>query len=59
MKLSKDDFELFDASGESIETEAIRTYLLELSFSNSLKLVDRYYMTKIIKNIISIPLLLE
>lgn len=56
---NKDDFELFSTSGEFIQAEAVGTYLLKLPSKKFLELVDCYYIPKIIKNIISIPLLLE
>ena len=46
-------------SGEPIQAEAIGTYLLLLPSGNILELKDCYYVPNIIKNIISIPLLLK
>lgn len=57
--MNKGDFELFNASGESIQIESIRTFLLKLPLDKVLELIDCYNMLKIIRNIISIPLLLE
>ena len=50
---------LFGASEESIKAEAIGTILLKLPSNKILKLKDCYYMPNIVKNIISIPILLE
>ena len=57
--LNKGDFELFNASGESIHAEAVETYLLKLSSSKILELEDCCYMSRLIRNIISIFLLLQ
>ena len=57
--LKKGDFELYGARGESIQVEAIGTYMLKLPYEKILELENCYYMPKIIKNIISILLLLQ
>ena len=57
--LNKDDFELFGASGESIQVETMRIKILKLSSDKVLELKTCYYIFKVIKNIISVPLLLE
>ena len=57
--LKKGDFELYGAGGKSIQAEAIGTYMLKLPSEKILELENYYYMPKIIKNIISIPLLLQ
>ena len=57
--LNKGDFKLFGASGESIQAEAIGTRVLKLPSGKILKLKTSYYILNIIRNIISIPLLLE
>ncbi|MCR4790616.1 MAG: DDE-type integrase/transposase/recombinase, partial [Treponemataceae bacterium] len=58
-RLKKGDFELYGAGGESIQAEAVGTYILELPSGKFLKLEDCYFMPKIIRNVISIPLLLK
>ena len=57
--LNKGDIELFDASRESIHAEAIGTKILELPLDKILKLKIYYYISNIVRNIISIPLLLK
>ena len=57
--LNKCDFELVDASGESIQAEAIGTRVLKLSSKKILKLKTYYYILNIDRNIISVPLLLK
>lgn len=57
--LKKGDFELYGAGGESIQAEAVGTYNLELPSGKLLQLEDCYYMPKIIRNVIFIPLLLK
>ena len=57
--LKKGDFELYDAGGESIQAEAVGTYMLKLPSGKILELENCYYMPKIIRNIISVSLLLE
>ena len=57
--LRKGNFELYDAGGESIQAEALGTYMLKSPFGKILELENYYYMAKIIRNIISIPLLLQ
>ena len=57
--LNKGDFELFSASGESIQVEAVGTKVLKLPSKKILKLKTCYYIPNIIINIISIPLLLK
>lgn len=51
--------QLFGASGKSIFVEAIGTSPIELPSSKILELEECYYMPKIIRNIISIPMLLK
>ena len=58
-KLNEGDFVLFGASGESIRAEAVGTMLLKLPSGKILELKDCYYMPSIIRNIISVPILLE
>ena len=57
--LNKGDFELFDASGESIQAEAIGTKILKLPLGKVLELKTYYYFSNFVRNIISVPLLLE
>ena len=57
--LQEGDFELYGAGGESIQVEVVGTYILKLPSEKFLELRDCYYMPKIIKNIISVPLLLK
>ena len=57
--LNKDDFELYGANGQPIQAEAVGTYILSLPSGKTLELQDYYYMPNVIRNIISIPLLLE
>ena len=57
--MKEDNFELNSNGGESIQAEAVGTYILKLPFGKILELKDYYYIPKIIRNIISIPLLLE
>ena len=57
--LKRGDLELYNASGESISAEVVGTCMLDLSSGKILVLKDCYYIPKIIKNIISIPLLLK
>ena len=57
--LNKGDFELFDASGESIQVEAVETKILKLPSDKVLKLKIYYYIPDIVRNIIYILLLLE
>ena len=59
MSLNKDDFELFDASGESIQVEAIGANVLKLSSDKILELKTYYYIPNVVRNIIFVPLLLE
>ena len=56
--LNKGDFELFGASGESIQAEAIGIRILKLSSDKVLKLKICYYIPNIVRNTISVPLLL-
>ena len=58
-RLKKDEFKLFGASGETISAEAMGTYLLELSKGRTLELKFCYYMPNVIRNIISVPVLLS
>ena len=57
--LRKEDFELYSAGGNSIQAEAVGTYILKLPSGKVLKLDNCYYMPKIIRNIVSISLLLK
>ena len=57
--LNKGDFELYGIGGESIQAKAIGTYMLKLLSGKILELENFYYMPKIIKNIISVPLVLQ
>ena len=57
--LMEGDFNLYGAGGETIQAEAIGTYILKLPSGKILELDNCYYMPKIIRNIISIPLLLK
>ena len=57
--LIEEDFELYGAGGESIQAEAIGNYISKLSSGKILELKDCYYMPKIIRHIVSIPLLLK
>ena len=57
--LKKDDFELYSAEGESIQVETVGTYMSKLPFRKILELENCYYMSKIIRNIISVLLLLQ
>ena len=57
--LKKGDFKLYEAEGESIQAEAVGTKILKLPYEKILELTSCYYMPKIIRNIISIPLLLK
>ena len=57
--LNKNAFELFGASGESIQTEAVKIRILKLPSGKILELKICYYIFNIVKNIISVLLLLE
>ena len=57
--MKKGDFELYGARRESIQVEAVGTYLLKLPFEKILELENCYYVSKIVRNIISGPLLLQ
>ena len=57
--LKKGDFELYGAGGESIQAEVVGTYMLKLPSGKILELENYYYMPKIIRNIIFVPLLLQ
>ena len=57
--LKKDDFKLYGAGGKSFQAEAIGTNILKLPYGKILELTNCYYIPKIIRNIISIPLLLK
>ena len=50
---------LFDASGKSIQIKAVGTTVLKLPSDKVLELMDYYYIPNIVRNIISIPMLLE
>ena len=56
--LKKGDFKLYGTGGESIQAKVMGTYMLMLSFGKILELENYYYIPKIIKNIIFVPLLL-
>ena len=58
-RLKKGDFKLHGASGEIIHAEAVGTYLLLLPSGDVIKLEECFYVPDIIRNIISIPLLLQ
>ena len=58
-RLKKGDFELYGTSRKTIYAEAIRTYILLLPLGKILELKDCYYIPNIIRNIISMPLLLK
>ena len=58
-KLEKGDFELYGASDESIQAEAVGTYPMLLPSGKILELVNCYYVPNIIRNIVSIPMLIE
>ena len=45
-KLKRDNFELTSTVGESIQVEAVGTYMLKLPLDKVLKLVDYYYMPR-------------
>ena len=57
--MNKGDFELFDASRESIQIKIIGIKILKLPLDKILKLKIYYYILNIVRNIISIPLLLK
>ena len=57
--LKKGDFKLYGARGESIQAKVVGTYILKLPFGRILELDNRYYMPKIVRNIIFISLLLQ
>ena len=57
--LKEGDFGLYGAGGDSIQAEAVGTYILKLPSGKILELKDCYYMPKVIRNIISVPLLLK
>ena len=57
--LKKDDFKLYGASGEAIYAKVMDAYILLLPLDNMIKLEECYYIPNIIRNIISIPLLLQ
>ena len=57
--LKKGYFELYGAGGESIQAEVVGTYMLKLPSEKILELENYYYMSKIIRNIISVSLLLQ
>ena len=54
--LNKDDFELFDTIGESIQAKAIGNKILKLPLGKVLELKTYYYISNIVRNIISVPL---
>ena len=57
--MKEEDFGLYGVGGDSIQEEAIGTYILKLPFAKILELKDCYYIPKVIRNIISVPLLLK
>ena len=57
--LKEGDFELYGTGGESIQAEAVGINSLKLSSGKILELKNCYNMSKIIRNIISILLLLK
>ena len=57
--LKEGDFNLYGASGDIIQVEAVGTYELKLPSGKILELENCYYMPKVIRNIVSIPLLLK
>ena len=57
--LKEGNFELYGAGGDPIQAEAVGTYVLKLPSGKILELRNCYYMPKIIRNIISVPLLLK
>ena len=57
--LRKGDFELYGAGGDSIQAEAVGTYILKFPSRKILELTNCYYMPKIIRNIVSVPLLIK
>ena len=57
--MKKGNLELYGASRETIYAEAIGTYMMLFPLGKILKLKDCYYISNIVRNIISIPLLLE
>ena len=57
--MKEDNFELYGTRGESIQAETIGINILKLPSGKILELKDYYYMPKIIKNIVSISLLLK
>ena len=57
--LKEGDFNLYGAGGDIIQAEAVGTYILKLPSGKVLELDNCYYMPKIIRNIVSIPLLLK
>ena len=54
--LKRGDLELYGVSGESISAEAAGTCMLDLPSDKYLELKNCYYMSKVIRNIISISL---
>ena len=52
--MERGDLEHYGVSGESISAEAMRTYMLDLPSDKILELKDYYYMSEVIRNIISI-----
>ena len=57
--MKEGDFNLYGAGGDIIQAEAVGTYILKLPSGKVLELDNCYYMPKIIRNIVSIPLLLK
>ena len=57
--LKKGNFKLYGAGGESIQAEVMGTYMLKLPSRKVLELENYYYIPKIIRNIISVSLLLQ
>ena len=57
--LKRGDLELFDASEKSISIEVVETCMLYLPLDKILELEECYFILKIIRNIISVSLLLK
>ena len=57
--MKEGDFNLYGTSGDIIQAEAVGTYVLKLPSGKILELENCYYMPKVIRNIVSIPLLLK
>ena len=57
--MKEGDFALHGANRESIQAEAVGTYYLSVSMDKTIVLRDCYYMPNVIRNIISVPMLLR